>query len=940
MIKKLSLLCLFFLVVIATKAQISITSLPGSYSQNFNSLSDTGIANAFNLTGWYASVPTYRANYGMMNNGALYSFGDTLPATHTDRALGTVGSSSVKPAYGVRFNNNSSLSMTGMTVAYTAEQWRLGQKPAKRLDSTSFYYNIGVDSLNASGWIKVPDLGILTIDTSATAAGPLDGNLALNRKAISFTISGFVVSPGSNIWIKWVENDVSGSDDGLAVDDLSVTITGSSVAACTEPAASVTNVVFSGTGLTTASGSFTGTAPASDGYLVVVDSVATPPTITDATAYTVGQAIGSGKVVSNGTSTSFTATGLVANTIYYAYVFPYNNASCSGGPNYKTTSPANDSAKTFVDACPEPTAKPTNLTFTTVNNNTISGQFTAASPAPTGGYVVVISTSSNVAYPLDSTAYNVGDSIKYTSFKSKVVYVGTGTTFSATGLVAGTRYYFAVVPFNTCSYGPNYLRTTPLRADTTTTGTAPLQDCVQPTGISNTSIIKVDSTTNTITIKWTNSVNADSVMVAAAPTTTIGFVTIRDSAYYAVGSTLPSNGTTPPIVYYRGTDSTLTLTGLLTNTVYKILIVPFNNRNCTNGPNYAGIASTTIRTAAGTDCSQPSGVSTTSIVKLDSTTTTISIKWTNPANADSVMVFAAPTTTIGFVTLHDSVYYPVGSTVPSSGTTQPIVYYRGKDSSVTLTGLLPNTVYKILIATFNNKNCTNGPNYSGIANTTIKTASGTDCVQPSGVSNTSIIKLDSTATTITIKWTNPSNADSVMVAAAPSATIGFVTIHDSAFYAVNASLPSNGTTPPKVYYRGTDSTITLTGLTPNTVYKILVVSFNNKSCTNGPNYAGVANTTVKTGIATAVRVNNTAQFSMYPNPVVANGNLTVKLEAGISGKDIVFEVTDLMGRKVSSTSVNHATTQLTIPVGDLSKGIYILSLISNNEISSATFRVE
>ena len=79
---------------------------------------------------------------------------------------------------------------------------------------------------------------------------------------------------------------------------------------------------------------------------------------------------------------------------------------------------------------------------------------------------------------------------------------------------------------------------------------------------------------------------------------------------------------------------------------------------------------------------------------------------------------------------------------------------------------------------------------------------------------------------------------------------------------------------------------------------------------------------------------------MYPNPVAANGNLTVKLEAGISGKNIVFEVTDLMGRKVSSTSVDHAATQLTIPVGDLSKGIYILSLISNNEISSATFRVE
>jgi hypothetical protein len=70
---------------------------------------------------------------------------------------------------------------------------------------------------------------------------------------------------------------------------------------------------------------------------------------------------------------------------------------------------------------------------------------------------------------------------------------------------------------------------------------------------------------------------------------------------------------------------------LNTNTLYKIFVVAFNNRNCTNGPNYGGLANVIIRTAAGTDCVDPTGISNTSIIKLDSTSNSISIKWTNPA---------------------------------------------------------------------------------------------------------------------------------------------------------------------------------------------------------------------------------------------------------------------------------------------------------------------
>ncbi len=717
----------FCLIANMATAQVSVTSISQVYTQDFNTLANTGATSSTLPLGWNVIGNTYSIGTGSGTSGAIYSFGAT---NSTDRALGSLGAGGLPIGlFGCKFTNNTGAAITGLNISYKGEMWRLGSLGSP-VDTIYFEYTAaaGIDSVNQSpaSWLSASSLDFTTPDTIAPT-GARDGNVAPNFRVISGSVTGLNIPNGSSFWIRWQDKNSLGSDDGLAVDSLTVRFTNTVLPACTEPASSVSPVTFTGVSSTSANGSFTGVT--ADGYLVVVDSSNTAPTITDATTYTVGQAIGTGKVVSNGSSTSFTAAGLVANTIYHAYVYPYNNSGCSGGPNYKTTSVGTDTAKTLVETCPEPTAKPTNLVFTTVNNNTIAGHFNKAVPAPTGGYVVVFSTSSNVAYPLDSVTYAPNDSINFASNKSKVIYVGTDSNFTVSGLISGTRYYFAVVPFNNCGNVPNYLRTTPLRDDTITSGTAPLTDCPQPSGVSLTNIVKLDSTTNSITLKYKIPANADSIMIFAGPTSTVGFVTLHDSVYYGVGSTVPSNGATPPVVYYRGTgagaDSIVTLTGLQANTVYKIFFASFRNTLCLNGPNYSPIANLTIRTATGTDCQNPTGVSNTSILKLDSTATTITVKFTIPANADSVMVLAAPVTTVGSLTIRDSVVYPVGTNITTTGTTPAKVYARGTDSTVVLTGLSPNTVYKIFIATFNNKSCTNGPNYSGLATTTIKTALAT-----------------------------------------------------------------------------------------------------------------------------------------------------------------------------------------------------------------------
>jgi predicted extracellular nuclease len=240
------LLALFGLVAFAPSApaQVSLTS---SYSQNFDGLANTGTANPWadntTLDGWYAansaSVTTYRADTGTSNTGAVYSYG---AAADTNRALGALPSAATATIYlALRMVNDTGAPLTRLAISYKGEQWRNGGSNAAQ--TMTFDYQVAapgtVTAANtpSTGWNGVVGNPLdFPSPVSSTTAGALDGTAAANSATKTANVN-VLIPDGQEIWLRWsIPRSASGSSNGLALDDLSVTASADS----TPPAASGT----------------------------------------------------------------------------------------------------------------------------------------------------------------------------------------------------------------------------------------------------------------------------------------------------------------------------------------------------------------------------------------------------------------------------------------------------------------------------------------------------------------------------------------------------------------------------------------------------------------------------------------------------------------------------------------------------------------------------
>ncbi|MBL8428774.1 MAG: PEP-CTERM sorting domain-containing protein [Dechloromonas sp.] len=208
---------------------VSLTSPGSAYTQDFDSLSNAAGStnNAIVPAGWNIAESgggsrdneQYGVDTGSSTIGDIYSYG---AGGSSDRALGSLRSGSLVPIIGAEFLNNTGAAITMLEIAYTGEQWRLGT--INRSDRLAFQYSTDATSLTAGTYLDVSALDFVTPNTSTV--GAKDGNGAANQVTLSASVTGLSIADNGSFWIRWIDSDASGFDDGLAIDNFSLTARG------------------------------------------------------------------------------------------------------------------------------------------------------------------------------------------------------------------------------------------------------------------------------------------------------------------------------------------------------------------------------------------------------------------------------------------------------------------------------------------------------------------------------------------------------------------------------------------------------------------------------------------------------------------------------------------------------------------------------------------
>ena len=298
-------------------------------------------------------------------------------------------------------------------------------------------------------------------------------------------------------------------------------------------------------------GNFTAAAGGSvnaTGYIVLVSTTSYLTELpVNGVVYNVGDELGSAEVVAYGNSTTFTASNLLPNTLYHAFVYGFSTAGC-----YNTRTQLAGQASTLSPPpCTPPAVQATNFSVATTTATSVTINFQRGN----GDAALVVYRESTIVAedPVNGSAYTQGSQIGLGSF---VGYAGTQNNVSITGLKQNTVYEFSVYEYNTPT---NCYNLTELTGSATTA-------CGYPSPVT---ALNGTAGNSQVTVSWTlpattaqNGGCYDEILVLASNSP----ISADASVYSA---------STPNSIYaggvqlvYKGTGTTVTVTGLTNNTTY------------------------------------------------------------------------------------------------------------------------------------------------------------------------------------------------------------------------------------------------------------------------------------------------------------------------------------------------------------------------------------
>ncbi|MFV5702707.1 GEVED domain-containing protein [Flavobacterium sp. XS2P12] len=389
-------------------------------------------------------------------------------------------------------------------------------------------------------------------------------------------------------------------------EDYTVNIIGT--VACVAPTASASTLSLTPAS-TAIAGSFTLSSPVADNYLVVISTSSTPPSPVNGTTYTVSStALGGSNVVADTDSNNtFTISGLLASTMYYIYVFPYNNSSCSGGSIYRTTLPLSGSTSTLSPTYCIPSGNLncnsndyiSKIIFNTLNNATncetggytnyaaIGTQTTAVTKgttytlnlsvgAGTGthGAGVWIDFNQNGDFSDSGEFFLIGNGIAANTTTSVAIPIPTVANTGQTRMRVRYGYSATINASSSCTMSGTYGETEDY---TVTLSNAPT--CVVPSA--SATVLSLTPTGSAIAGSFTlASPAADNYLVVINTSGTTPAPS--NGTNYIIGSTALGGSN---VVVDNDSNNTFTALGLLSTTTYYIFVFPYNAQ-CIGGPLY------------------------------------------------------------------------------------------------------------------------------------------------------------------------------------------------------------------------------------------------------------------------------------------------------------------------------------------------------------------
>ena len=415
---------------------VSLTAIGTNATENFDTLANTGTSSTL-PQGWAiseaggSSDSTYASGTGSDNIGNSYSFG---AVSSSERALGGLRSSNVIPSWGAKIRNNTGQTITNLDISYSGEQWRLGA--TGRPDTLTFQYSTDATSLTTGNWTTVAGLAF-TAPVSSGTIGSLNGNASGNRTTVNNSITEISVAPSGNFWIRWQDNDATGSDDGLGIDDVSIIGLGNATLTIGGSSANATSADFSTT---------YGTASANQTFTIGGSSLQGNVTATAGTGF---------QVSSDGTTYGATAT-FTRNATYAASgtLYARLTATASANTAYTLATVAtltstnaisyiittDSSGSTVSKATPTISVAPTAsaitygqaLSASTITPGTASaGTYAFASPATTPA----VGTASQ------SITFTPTDSGNYTTASTSASVTVNQAALTITGIAIANKTY-------------------------------------------------------------------------------------------------------------------------------------------------------------------------------------------------------------------------------------------------------------------------------------------------------------------------------------------------------------------------------------------------------------------------------------------------------------------------------------------------------------------